>query len=692
MTVATNENVDKAPKAIQSRFLYMPCAERYREGHNAMDLDHVVGKPLSATADKAPGTSAREGTSIKIDKCMTTLMNRIGLRSAYWFEQFLVALVEKHIMTHVFPDVNMDVFILIARRVLDELHLRGVKTDRNRDYERLYFAARTLTILFAIECLFNCETAPYRSVDRFEMSQLMDITPYMVCTEEIAYFAITLLEMQYINPNESTVLDVMGRCMGLYGTSDAKYKTLNNGKGLDYSYLKIDFPWSLAANTVLISMQNSIVRPSGPDIQKVLTDLYNRMIKGTPLDQYGKPSKCFEGGRFTNEIEVPRMMRIIEVDEINNVFYLNVEAIPNWRDKNQPPITTRTAATANTTTHDFMIEAIKASCHHHTRPRDILLARVHRCFPYILTRIKLEPRAKEYLCYIDPNRCTEAERLVMGLPPIPPEDTERLARRRIYNMDVERATFLDHFLRTAVPFEIGRYCIPEWNDAMVEAKLKKEQRKVISYPQTVIEQVEAHEKMRAGGTVSAMVVENPSELNAIGNFCVLTKFARSMPKVPDINELLDIQVQRAADSMPLGARRASGLQLPMGFPMSRDGSRVASHANSRAGSRRPSASPAPSPKASSTRTDSKDNRSSRTHSPAASSKSSRRSTPTHSSGSGKKRRHESGSASGHDSDAHSVSSKLRRTHVSDHHRSRSPSHVSHRSHKSTTANIEYDNQ
>ena len=171
---ATNDPPSRIPEAMLTRFMVLTFSKYKRTGREVNDL-------MGTTMPDTVKVLVEEF----VDQCRV--------------EQYLVCLVEKMIWTNVMRDVNMNVAFSVFRKALRYLDTHGVpRASQPRNFERLKITARALTIMAAINTTFNHTTS--NDTKPWDMTRMRDVERWLVCTEEIAYFTLTLLQDMFINP------------------------------------------------------------------------------------------------------------------------------------------------------------------------------------------------------------------------------------------------------------------------------------------------------------------------------------------------------------------------------------------------------------------------------------------------------------------------------------------------------------
>lgn len=248
---ATNYAKTRAEEAMQTRFHWVQSEKIHRPGAN-------IHEKMQEAETMSRRMSKRKQDFITYHR----------------FEDMVMALAWTFIRIKRIaePDVS------VAHRVLLHFnaHLRkahGIKLAP-RDQERIVALCKHLTIINAKEKLFHTPGGKYHRVP-FDIRQVVDLEPLMVCTVEIVVFAIGLCWETIDNRNLRKVLSVLWE----QHKAAPQYRTLNNvGQDRDHNYLK--FP--------KLDRTISIVHALCPDkegkmskttIETVLDDLKQQQVQ-----------------------------------------------------------------------------------------------------------------------------------------------------------------------------------------------------------------------------------------------------------------------------------------------------------------------------------------------------------------------------------------------------------------------------
>lgn len=180
--VATNDPVDQLDPALASRFFISNFEKQRRKGR---DIDDCVNG-LRNMSDN--------------DK-----LNMRRAKNYFRIQQARVFLVENMIRVGILKEPTMTVVNILLQQFKEGIQRRGIQVSNARTWTRVKIMCRIQTICTALDIVFNCTDSPYVN-SAFEYKQLLDIEPYLVCTEEILCFTLTMLSNEFYSPVEHKIL------------------------------------------------------------------------------------------------------------------------------------------------------------------------------------------------------------------------------------------------------------------------------------------------------------------------------------------------------------------------------------------------------------------------------------------------------------------------------------------------------
>ncbi len=183
---ATNDPPSEVEEALKTRFFWGNFEQQRRVGR---DIDDCMnGERMMSTEDK---------------------LLRKGFFKEAQEEQYRVMLVEKAIWAKIIKDVNTTATNILVPRLKNKLNKNSIMRPNPRDWERVKIFARNQAIVTAIESVCNLPGGKHYGKP-FEASMIVDLEPYLVVTEEMVIFSVSLLADQFRSPVEHKILNTIG--------------------------------------------------------------------------------------------------------------------------------------------------------------------------------------------------------------------------------------------------------------------------------------------------------------------------------------------------------------------------------------------------------------------------------------------------------------------------------------------------
>jgi len=263
----TNDDPSQVTESLASRFMWMHTEENERPGRSIRDL-----MPARNNFDEVDHE--------KFDEMI--------LRGHQ--DQMIHCVVEKLIYCGILKDVDMHVANIVHQQFDKYISSRQTSRVHPRCSKRLRIMARLLTITNAIECVFRVPGGKHYN-KRFEIKMALDLEPFMWCTEEIALFAIGLMEDQYVDPCRYKTLNTLKKMDARSARApSARFKksVVEDDVGspvMDYNYITFNKGLNKIKNTIYCNIPIKMGRPSEYNIKSTLdklskeTFLYKAYIK-----------------------------------------------------------------------------------------------------------------------------------------------------------------------------------------------------------------------------------------------------------------------------------------------------------------------------------------------------------------------------------------------------------------------------
>ena len=165
------------PGPIQKRLMPVNIDSFDRKHHNVMDL-------MAGVMGSGTGSS------------------KAAFLQAMHTEQFLICLTYKLMWTNVLPAVDMTVAKLVWHASIKKLEAEGVSTVMApRAFTRMKCIASVLTVMHALENVFHMPGSEHYGKP-FDLGMMHAVGPYLVATEEIAIYVLTLMSSAWMNEAE----------------------------------------------------------------------------------------------------------------------------------------------------------------------------------------------------------------------------------------------------------------------------------------------------------------------------------------------------------------------------------------------------------------------------------------------------------------------------------------------------------
>lgn len=263
---ATNERADRIPEALSSRMQKISVNEYIR--------------PDFTVTDMIKGNEVLEDEKIDMKQEEADFTRRWRVR------QCICNMVEKMVYCGVLCDVDMTVFNMVRKSVVDYLVDNNIvyRSSSTRETKFMHQFARTLTIIHAAEKYANDPASPgYKK--EFTFQNLKDIQPYLFCTEEIAMFVLTLNADQIVHTNHFKVVELL--MAALYKNIIKEQGTCTERDGY-YITRNVynDFGKVYESMVTIQSAGLFKEKLSAENIKVAFNEMRKQMYKGLPIVQF----------------------------------------------------------------------------------------------------------------------------------------------------------------------------------------------------------------------------------------------------------------------------------------------------------------------------------------------------------------------------------------------------------------------
>jgi hypothetical protein len=267
-------------------------------------------------------------------------------------KQALLAISQVLIDSQVLPAPSMDVFDKLQPRIIAYLKMQGVNASEIRGIQMVRRLAGIYSILNALLCIYDVPGAIHAGKE-FEMSQLLDMIPYMYCTKQIAIFTMTQTEEVFLHPMRGVVLRaclamakfpyVPNKTIEQYFRDDKHRRLENawrrdeNGKDkstINFNYVRLEGEYRDLCACIAEFCEPKIGATEVDGMLTVLTgafigvrhvqtlggDFYDTLTEG-PISQFTLTRQDKE-----------RPLQVVQKDYANKRIYIAVEALGKLHD------------------------------------------------------------------------------------------------------------------------------------------------------------------------------------------------------------------------------------------------------------------------------------------------------------------------------------------------------------------------
>lgn len=427
---ATNDDPDDVEEALKTRFYWGNFEKVKRPGK---DIDDCInGERSLSRGDR---------------------LRREAINLEWQEEQYRVYLVEKMIWCGILKDVEMDAFYIIKQRFKKEYHGESVREVDTRDWQRIAIFARIQAICTALATVFQIEGGQYYGLP-FDEEQLLAVEPYLVVTQEMVYFTLTMMDSQFVHPAEHKILN---KIFKLYKAKSAPYGNPmpeDDSGGYNYEYIKM--PGSLASNSK--NLQNELTAAEGKtsvhNIQAFLVALSKMAISSHPYN----PPVPVEEGRPANwpEPNTSKHKRKAQCAFITTeAVYIHVELLVKHSNAYYDPV----------------LDTVKSITHEHQESKKMMVARFFvapsgRKYFHAFDVIKKRPMEGSVIKYENVLYNSQVSKTILGM-----ENDDSTRQSKEITIDVD----IDTWAKNKRKKILGR----TWYD---EEELGKDAPRSINYP------------------------------------------------------------------------------------------------------------------------------------------------------------------------------------------------------------------
>jgi hypothetical protein len=309
---ATNDPRDEVEEALETRF-HWGNFEKIKRPDKDID-DCINGERALSRDDK---------------------LRREDVLLEWQEEQARVFIIEKMIWCKVIKDVEMSAFYIIKQKFKKLYDGKSVTNAETRDWERIFIFARIQAIVTALAAVFQVEDGIYHG-HAFEENQLLAVEPYLVCTEEMVYFTLTMMDSQFVHPAEHKIL------RKIYHNQKTKSRLVfgnpnpedSESTSLNHNYIKIPGSLMNISNHIQAIMGGAEGKTSANNIKAYLLSLCRSSIKSRQHELPGDADQK----TWPVENDKGRIERMPSAYSVGDAVYVHVKLLKEHSAEIHDPV------------------------------------------------------------------------------------------------------------------------------------------------------------------------------------------------------------------------------------------------------------------------------------------------------------------------------------------------------------------
>ena len=282
-----------------------------------------------------------------------------------------------------------------------------------RTKERFEMLCAIFTIVNALEMVFNVDGGLHAGTEdepnEFHPIQILDIEPFLFCTEEIAVFALTHISEEIVNPNEFKVLKAIWDLHKKTNVYREEVQTTADSKRIaipDHNYIKVN-----NGKRLLTEIINNIPANAGKmskhNVQAILNDWNERCID-THVYQEGNqlmPRDRKFNDTYPEPLNTTKDKKIALIFDLSNT-YIHVHMFRHVRKDKYVNIVKESIKTLN---HRYAVLNRKYILGCNERKKSIIT------YPHILDTITLKRNLDKTIKLLNPLYTDSVSKTVQGV-------------------------------------------------------------------------------------------------------------------------------------------------------------------------------------------------------------------------------------------------------------------------------------
>lgn len=339
---ATNDPPDEVEEALKTRFHWGNFEKIKRPGK---DIDDCInGERALSREDK---------------------LRREEVILEWKEEQARVFIVEKLIWCGLIKDVEMSAFYIIKQKFKKLFDGKSVREAETRDWQRIFIFARIQAICTALAAVFQVK-APVSGKNHhgeaFEVEQLLAIEPYLVCTEEMVFFTLTMMDSQFVHPAEHKILRKIFNMQKNAAKLVFGNPTPDDGDATaqNLNYIKIQGNLGNISSNIQSNMGSAEGKTSAHNIKAYLLDLTKASIQSR---EHVLPPNTTQDSGIVWPIEqtTGRLTRMMSAICTGDAMFIHVKLLKNHQHVDYDPV----------------LDTIKRIKHTYQKRKKCIIARRH---------------------------------------------------------------------------------------------------------------------------------------------------------------------------------------------------------------------------------------------------------------------------------------------------------------------------
>lgn len=249
-------------------------------------------------------------------------------------EHFQMMLLFKMMFVGIIKYPTLDVSDFVYEQIGKSLRSQKVETS-TRFKERYDIMCMIFTMCNALETVYNF-SGGIHAHEPFDPSTLIDVEPYLYCTEEIAIFCFTLLANEVYNPSETKIIKAVWKLWNAAGGTQFEKNVQEDGtQEINYDFIKINKTGTKLLQCIQQAIPNHEGRPSEHNIKAVLKKLkkksfpkFKMIHSNSVTDDSGR---VYKDGKPEKDPQQPNSTSVNDGMREDSDSYFNIQLFDKLR-------------------------------------------------------------------------------------------------------------------------------------------------------------------------------------------------------------------------------------------------------------------------------------------------------------------------------------------------------------------------